>query len=420
MRKPKGTYDVLPNEVNQWQYLERKAKVIAAKYNFTEIRTPIFEYSNVFHRESELSDMVTKETYNFKDKGDRDITLRPEGTAGVIRAYVENKLYVDNELLKVYSIGPNFRYERPQKGRYRQFMQFSLEAIGPKSPFVDAEVIMMASDFLTSLGLKSVAIEINSIGDQASRKMYQEALVNYLIPFKESLSNDSQNRLINNPLRILDSKDLNDQKIIANAPKPIDYLTTEAKAYFDDVLKFLDIFNINYSVNNKLVRGLDYYSDTVFEVKAEIKDFGAQNVLGGGGRYDNLVSELGGPNTSAIGFAFGMERLLYALEAEGLLNLEETILDVYIISFDKKFNFYSAAILKELRDNHYAVDLDFSNKSFKSQLKRALKNNAKTLIIIGENEVNNNEVTIKNTKTEEQTTINKQQLLIKIKEELGY
>lgn len=420
MNKVKGTYDVTPNEIKKWQFLERKAKDIAEKFNFQEIRTPIFEYSGVFHRENELSDMVTKETYNFKDKGNRDITLRPEGTAGVIRAYVENKLYVDNDLLKVYSIGPNFRYERPQKGRYRQFMQFSLEAIGTKKALLDAEVIKMANDFLKSLGLKNVSIEINSIGDKNSRMEYQKALVNYLEPLKEELSNDSRERLIKNPLRILDSKDKNDQKIVENAPKPIDYLNSESKKYFGDVIKYLEIFNVDYVINNQLVRGLDYYSDTVFEVKAEIKDFGAQNVLGGGGRYENLVKELGGPETSAIGFAFGMERLLYALEASGLLNLEENYLDAFIINFNEDYNLYTANILNELRDNNYLVDLDFNTKSFKSQLKKALKLNAKTLIIIGDDEFKNNNITIKNTLTEEQVTVHKEQLINTIKKAVGY
>lgn len=420
MNRVKGTYDVLPNEVSKWQYLEKTAKKIATKYNFKEIRTPIFEYSGVFHRESELSDMVTKETYNFKDKGDRDITLRPEGTAGVIRAYVENKLYVDNDLLKVYSMGPNFRYERPQKGRYRQFSQFSLEAIGVKSPLLDAEVIKMSQEFIEELGLKNVAIEINSIGDIESRKNYLTALIDYLTPFKEELSNDSKERLIKNPLRILDSKDKRDQEIIKDAPKPIDYLSDTSKLYFNDLLKYLEVFNVNYTINNQLVRGLDYYSDTVFEVKAEIKGFGAQNVLGGGGRYENLVKELGGPETSAIGFAFGMERLLYALEAEEILNIEDDSLDVFIISFSEEFNIYKTTILNQLRNSNYIVDLDFSNRSFKSQLKKALKSNAKMLVIVGEEEFNNNMVTIKNTKTEEQTTITKNELLNKIKKELGY
>jgi|SRR5690554_1182557 len=420
MNRAKGTYDVLPNDIKKWQYLENIAKNIATKYNFSEIRTPIFEYSGVFHRESELSDMVTKETYNFKDKGNRDLTLRPEGTAGVIRAYVENKLYVESDLLKVYSIGPNFRYERPQKGRYRQFSQFSLEAIGIKSALLDAEVIKMSQEFIETLGLKNVSIEINSIGDLKSRENYLEALVNYLTPFKEELSNDSKERLIKNPLRILDSKDKKDQEIIKDAPKPIDYLSVESSNYFNELLKYLKIFNVNYKVNNQLVRGLDYYSDTVFEVKAEIKDFGAQNVLGGGGRYDNLVSELGGPKTSAIGFAFGMERLLYALEAEEVLNLEEDSLDVFIINFSKEFNLYTTSLLTELRNNNYFVDLDFTNKSFKSQLKKALKLNAKILVIVGDEEFNNNMVTVKNTKTEEQTTIKKDELIKTIKKELGY
>lgn len=418
MNKVKGTYDVLPNESKNWQYLEDKAKAVASKYNYGEIRTPIMEYSGVFHRQSELSDMVTKETYNFKDKGNREVTLRPEGTAGVIRAFVENKIYANNDLFKVFSIGQNFRYERPQKGRYRQFMQFSLEAVGAKSPLLDAEVIKMASEFIESLGLNNVSILVNSIGDTESRKNYQKALVDYLTPFKDELSNDSKERLDKNPLRILDSKNDNDQKIIENAPKPNEHLTATSKAYFEDVLEYLKTFNVNFQIDNKLVRGLDYYSDLVFEVKAEIKDFGAQNILGGGGRYESLVKELGGPETSAIGIAFGMERLLYALEIEGLLPTTDEALDVFIINFDAKYNNYVADILNELRSNNLKVDLDFNVSSFKSQLKRALNNNAKYLIIIGEDEVSKNEITIKNTKTEVQTTISKTDLLKHLNEEM--
>lgn len=418
VNKVKGTYDVLPNEIAKWEYLENKIKAVAKKYNYVEMRTPMMEYSQVFHRENEQSDMVTKETYNFLDKGNREVTLKPEGTAGIIRSYVENKLYATNDLLKVYYIGEMFRYERPQKGRYRQFMQFGVEAIGPKSPLLDAEVIALSYDFINGLNLNNVVVELNSIGDNESRLSYQKALVKYLTPFKAELSEDSKVRLDKNPLRILDSKSEGDQAILKNSPKPIDYLSKESLDYFDEVKKYLEIFQVKYVVNNSLVRGLDYYSETVFEVKANIKNFGAQNVLGGGGRYESLVKELGGPETSAIGIAFGMERLLLALEYEDVLNLKDKTLDAYIITFNDEDKLYAASVIWKLRSNDLAVDFDFTNKSFKAQLKRALANNSKTLIIIGENERLNNEVTIKNTKTEEQRTIKLDDLLLNIKKEL--
>lgn len=418
INKVKGTYDVLPNEVAKWQYLESKIKDITKKYNYFEMRTPIMEYSGVFHRQSEQSDMVTKETYNFLDKGNREVTLKPEGTAGIIRSYVENKIYANNDVFKAYYVSQMFRYDRPQKGRYRQFMQFGVEAVGAKSPLIDAEVIALAAEFIESLGLKSVQVEINSIGDDESRANYQKALVDYLTPFEEELSFDSKNRLKTNPLRILDSKDKKDQEITANGPRPLDFLNEESKKYFEDVLKYLEIFNVEYHINHSLVRGLDYYSETVFEIKANIKNFGAQNVLGGGGRYEALVSELGGPKTSAIGLAFGMERLLIALEEEDLLPQEDNSLDAYIITFTNQDKMYAASILKELRVNNLNVDIEFEQKSFKSQLRKALNKNAKTLIIIGENEVTENKVTLKNTKTEEQVSINREDLISTINKEL--
>lgn len=418
INKVKGTYDVLPNELGKWYFLEQKIKEITKKYHYYELRTPIMEYSNVFHRETELSDMVTKETYNFVDKGNRDVTLRPEGTAGIIRSYVENKLYVSSDLLKVYYVGPMFRYERPQKGRYRQFNQFGLEAIGSKSSLLDAELIKLSNDFIESLGLENVTIQINSIGDSESRTNYLNALVSYLTPFYEELSNDSKERFKNNPLRILDSKDLNDQKIIENAPKPIDYLSSYSKKYLDDVLKYLEIFNVKYNLNNKLVRGLDYYNEVVFEVLADIKGLGNGNVLGGGGRYENLVSELGGPQTSAIGIAFGIERLLLAIEHQEIVKEEVSEIDSFIITFSENEKLYGAKIFNLLRDKGFNVDLEFNNKNFKQQLKKALAKNSKTLIIIGENELKNETVTLKNTKTEIQTEIKLNDLITNLEKEI--
>jgi len=418
INKVKGTYDILPNEIHKWHFLENKIREITKKYNYIEMRVPIMEYSELFFRKNEFSDMVQKETYNFKDKADRNITLRPEGTAGIIRSYIENKLYSFNELLKVYYVGQMFRYERPQKGRYRQFMQFGVEVIGNKNALLDADIIKFSSEFITSLGLKNVEIEINSLGDLKSREDYKQALINYLEPFKENLSNDSKARLKNNPLRILDSKDEEDIKIIKNAPNIIDYLSFDSKKYLSKIEEYLKIFKVNYKINNKLVRGLDYYSEIVFEVKANIKNFGAQNVLGGGGRYESLISELNGPKMGAIGFAFGMERLIIALESENLFEEFKNNLDAYVISFGEEEKKYAVGIFEHLRNSSLIVDTDFKGQNFKNQLKDAINKSAKFLIIIGKNELDSNTVTLKNTKSQQQFTLKKQDILKKIKEEM--
>ncbi|HHY96770.1 MAG TPA: histidine--tRNA ligase [Acholeplasma sp.] len=413
--KVKGTYDVLPNESKRWQALEKFVRDLFNTFKYEEIRTPMMEYSNVFHRENEQSDMVTKETYNFKDKGDRDLTLRPEGTAGVIRSYVENKLYANNRLTKLYYIGPNFRYERPQKGRYRQFMQFGVEAVGSSDPFVDAEVIFLAYETICRLGLKGVKVKLNSIGDDLSKSNYKKVLVDYLTPFKDQLSADSIERLNKNPLRILDSKAPEDKKIVENAPLPINYLSDAAKEHFNKVKEALDALNVPYIIDGKIVRGLDYYSHTVFEIEAAIPGFGAQNTLGGGGRYESLVEELGGPRLGAIGFAFGMERLLYALEMENIQLVNEERLDAYFIYFDEPSKSVSFKLLNELRQDDFKVDMSYLPKSFKSQLKEALDLKAKYLVIIGENELKDQMVQLKNTDTQIQELIPMNQL----KEKLG-
>ncbi|VEU82512.1 histidyl-tRNA synthetase [Acholeplasma hippikon] len=374
------------------------------------------EYSDVFHRENEGSDMVTKETYNFKDKGDRNLTLRPEGTAGVIRSFIENKLYAQNDLTKLFYIGPNFRYERPQKGRFRQFMQFGVEALGTNNPYLDAEVLALAYETIRGLGLKGVVVKINSLGNDASKAAYKEALYNYLLPYKDQLSEDSQVRLEKNPLRILDSKVPVDKEITKNAPLPLEYLDEESRNSFETITRLLDQAKIPYALDRKLVRGLDYYSHIVFEIQAEIEGFGSQNALGGGGRYDNLVSELGGPKTPGIGFAFGMERLLNALEIEGRELAPEPSLDAFFVTFDEKSKDLAFNLQNELRVHGFSSDLNYTNKNFKSQLKEALNHRAKFLVIIGENEVNEGVVNLKNTSTEEQIKIRKEELVNKLKE----
>ncbi|MCD4826168.1 MAG: histidine--tRNA ligase [Acholeplasmataceae bacterium] len=416
--KVKGTYDVLPNESYKWISLEAKIREVLSLYNIKEMRTPMMEYSNVFHRDSEGSDMVTKETYDFVDRSNRALTLRPEGTAGVIRSYVENKLYATQELEKVYYIGPNFRYERPQKGRYRQFSQFGVEAIGTVDPALDAEIIILAYDFIKRLGLKGVKVRVNTLGDQESRDKYQEALVKHFTPHIDELCDDCKNRIHKNPLRILDCKIDDKHKSVINAPTPIDLLNEESIAYFNEVKENLESCGINYELAPKLVRGLDYYSHTVFEIEADIKGFGAANVLGGGGRYQKLVSELGGPDLGGIGFAFGMERLLMALEANEIELSNDLDLDCYVITFNKALKKIGTKILYDLRNENIVSDMNYTDKSFKGQLKQALRYHASYLIILGDDEYKKGVVGIKDTKTEIQEEVKIENITAYLKEKM--
>ena len=414
INKVKGTYDVLPSESAKWQALEETIKKVLKSYHIQEIRTPMMEYSEVFHRNSEASDMVTKETYDFLDRGQRKVTLRPEGTAGVMRSYVENKLYASLELEKVFYIGPNFRYERPQKGRYRQFSQFGVEAIGATNPVLDAEMIMLAYDLIQQLGLTGVKVRVNSLGDEASSLNYRKALIDYFTPHQETLCQDCQRRIEKNPLRILDCKVDGQKDIVVHAPTPIDYLSDASKAYFNQMLSCLDLADIDYELAPKLVRGLDYYSHTVFEIEAHIEGFGAQNVLGGGGRYEHLVSELGGPKLGGIGFAFGMERLLMALEAEGVDLVKQTHVDVYAIVTNQTHQNLALKYMHKLRKEGYVCDMNYTFKSFKGQLKHALKLQSKFLLIFGEEEVNQGLVGLKDTQTEEQTTVKLSDIILEV------
>ena len=419
LNRVKGTYDVLPKDSKKWQKLEAVIKEVTNVYHYHEIRTPMMEYSDVFHRKNEQSDMVTKETYNFNDRSNRGLTLRPEGTAGVIRAYVENKLYAEQAQQKLFYVGPNFRYERPQKGRYRQFSQFGIEAVGSSDPAIDAEVIMLSYDFIKKLGLKGVKVRINSLGDTESRKNYQKALKAHFEPFRDELCSDCQVRIDKNPLRILDCKVDKDHHAIKDAPTPVDYLNETSKSYFDQVIQYLDDANIQYELAPKLVRGLDYYSHTVFEIEANIEGFGAQNVLGGGGRYESLVKELGGPDTPGIGVAFGMERLLMALDIENPSFVEEDELDVYIIQFSKTLKSKALSMLHDLRNSDIKADMNYMGRSFKAQLKEALRYQAKYMIFLGEDEFNEGVVAVKNTKTEKQEKVKLDELVSYVKNQLG-
>ena len=404
--KPKGTYDVLPLESREWQKLEEVIRKICNLYNYKEIRTPIFESSNVFHRDqNDTSDMVTKETYDFKDRSDRGITLRPEGTAGVARAFIENKLYVENPVSKLFYMGPMFRYERPQKGRNRQFNQFGVEALGSDSPYIDAEVIALGASLIRALGLKDVTVKINSLGDEESRMKYKDVLVNYFSNYTDCLCEDCKNRLLKNPLRILDCKVDRDQEFFKKAPKINEYLNEASKNRFKEVLASLDSMNLKYELDDNLVRGLDYYSHTVFELEVDIPEFGAQNVIGAGGRYDKLISDLGGPETKGVGMAFGMERLLLATSFGGKKLAKEDSIHAYFIALGEKAEKEALKYMNICRLGGLSCEMDYLNGSLKSQFKKADKNNAKFTVIFGENELESGTCNIKDNTTDTQETI---------------
>ena len=404
--KVKGTYDITGLEAQKWVKLENLFRSVCRLYNYQEVRTPIMEYQELFHRSvGDTSDMVSKETYDFMDRGDRMVTLRPEGTAGMARSYIENKTYANGLVTKQFYIGPMFRYERPQKGRYRQFSQFGCEAYGSGDPALDAEVICLAKTIIEALGLKGVKVRINTLGDNESRDNYRKALVDYFTPVKEELCYDCQTRLLKNPLRILDCKVDKDSVHFKNAPIMRDYLNDSSKDHFNKVLKYLQKMGIEYEIDDHLVRGLDYYTHTIFEIEADIPEFGAQNVLGGGGRYDNLIESLGGPETKAVGFAFGMERLLLAIEAENRRISVEDFVHLFIIALGDEAKEVATGLLSKLRQGGLICDMDYQGRNLKSQFKVADRYNSKYIAILGEEEIKNNVINIKNKETGIQETI---------------
>ena len=411
IQKPKGTYDGFGEFVKKYNYIKRIFVDLCNEYNISYIDTPIFESSELYHRGvGETTDIVTKETYDFKDRGDRDMTLRPEGTAGIVRSVIENKLYI-NTPLKLWYEGPMFRYERPQSGRYRQFRQAGVEVFGDASPLMDANLISLMVKFYQRIGLKGIKVRINSIGNSESREKYREALLNHFKPHLDDLCDDCVNRYDKNPLRILDCKVDKDKEYMKNAPKIIDYLDEVSKNHFDKVLKTLDLLEIEYVIDNNLVRGLDYYTDTVFEVEASIEGFGSQNVIGAGGRYNNLVENMGGPSLPAVGFAFGVERIINALDAEDIKVIDDDSLDAYILPVSENEMDYSINLASFLRDNAFKVDLDFTNKNMKAKFKEADRYNSKFIIIIGENEVKSEVLTIKDNLTKEEVKVERDNLL---------
>lgn len=408
----KGTYDLLPETLLKFQELEGLFRHYLELYGYKEIRTPVFEYTGVFAKENDTSDMVTKEMYTFSPNGKDSLTLRPEGTAGVIRSFVENKMYGSNELpLKLGYIEEMFRHERPQKGRQRQFTQMGVEALGDKDPLLDAEVIALGYYYIKTIGLQGIKVLINTLGDSESRLAYKEELIHYFEPHKEELCTDCQNRLYKNPLRILDCKIDHEKEIIANAPKM--KLTAEAQEYFEKVRHYLEVLEIPYEIDDKLVRGLDYYTDTVFEVVSTNEASGSQATIFGGGRYDNLVKEMGGPQISGIGFAIGLERLLILSEAEGIFEPFKPYLDCYVINLNEDAD-YALKILKTLRENGLVSEMDFYRRSLKAQFRSSERKNARFILIIGEDEIKDNTVTLKDTLTQAQESVEREELVDRI------
>ena len=420
LQKPKGTYDIYGDRALIQLYFRKLVEALMDKYNAKYIETPIFEASELFHRGvGETTDIVSKETYDFKDRGDRNLTLRPEGTAGVVRSFIENKLYAENLPLKLWYMGPMFRYERPQAGRYREFYQFGVEAFGSDDPMMDADMIGIVVNLFNILGLKGVSVNINTLGDRESRESYRKALLEYFKPYLGDLCEDCQRRYEKNPLRILDCKIDSGKEIMKNAPKMIDYLNEESKRHFDKVQEYLKAMGIDFKVNSNIVRGLDYYTHTVFEVQADIEGFGAQNTLAAGGRYDHLVEFVGGPSVPGVGFAVGLERLFLALEAEGIDIRKRVYPDVYIFNADEKQKPYVLALANHLRLAGFNVEIDYKTRNFKSNFKRADKVRAKYIIIIGEEEVQNKFLTIKNNVTKDEYKVELDNLIEFLDEKLG-
>ena len=420
IQRPKGTNDIYGREAKIWKCVEAVIDQVMEKYDYNYIRTPIFESSELFHRGiGATTDIVTKETYDFVDRGDRHLSLRPEGTAGVCRSYIENKMYGDaNQPVKVYYNGTMYRYERPQSGRDRELTQFGMEILGSDDPLSDAEIISAAVNIYKLLGLKEIKVNINSLGDTASRNTYREALVEYFRPHIDEFCDDCKERFLKNPLRILDCKVDADNEILKNAPKTIDYLNEESKERFEKVKDYLDIMQIDYEVNPSIVRGLDYYNHTVFEIEAKVKGFGANNVIGAGGRYNGLVKELGGPETPCIGFASGIGRLVMALELEkAKLPIVDSI-DLFLMYVNEDEKKYAVYLAQELRMAGFIVETEYTGRSLKGQFKQADRLNSKFLVILNSEDLNNNEVKVKNNKTKEEEIISLDALIYYLDEKL--
>nr|YP_010484949.1 histidine tRNA synthetase [Hypnea cervicornis]UVW80643.1 histidine tRNA synthetase [Hypnea cervicornis] len=401
MQLLRGTKDILPDEIVLWQHIEKTASKIMKLANYHEIRTPIIESTSLFKRSiGNGTDIVNKEMYNFIDQNSREITLRPEGTASIARAFINHKLYKSNTTNRLWYLGPMFRYERPQQGRQRQFHQLGLECIGSLNPMADAEVIRIAHKLLKELGCSDYMMEINSIGQLEERKKYKQSFIEYLEPYIDDLDNNSRNKLYTNPLKILDSKNIKTKEIIYNAPCLYDYLDIPSKKHFEKVCEYLEFLNIQYNINKQLVRGLDYYNYTAFEIKT--KSLGTQDTICGGGRYDSLIQELGGPNIPAVGWAIGIERLLLTIKNQLNDKKQKNKPLVYLAINGQNTEKEILNIIQLLEHKGISYHLDLDNNSLQKQLKKADKQGAKACLIMRDYEITNNCITLKKLSTSEQ------------------
>lgn len=401
----KGTKDVLPKDVHKNQYIEATALDVASKFGYKEIRTPVFEHTELFQRGvGDTTDVVQKEMYTFDDKGGRSITLRPEGTAGAVRSFLENGLCNEALPQKVCYLTSCYRYEKPQAGRLREFHQFGVECFGTASPLADAEIIALAKSIFDTLGVRDLSLEINSIGCPKCRAEYHKALKEYFASRKDELCDTCKGRLDRNPMRILDCKSPICHEIAQGAPVVIDYLCDECKEHFEKVQKYLDAQNIEYKINPQIVRGLDYYTKTVFELVSN--SIGAQGTVCGGGRYDGLVEELGGQHTASLGFAMGLERLMLLMEAQGCEFPQAEKPDLFIVALGEKATLKAIEIAKDMREEGFSALLDLNQRSVRAQMKYADKLGAKFNVVIGDNEVENKIAKLKNMQTGEESEIN--------------
>ncbi|GGG83691.1 histidine--tRNA ligase [Paenibacillus radicis (ex Gao et al. 2016)] len=410
-QKLPGTQDILPGASERWQYVEQKARDICRRYNFREIRTPMFESTELFQRGvGETTDIVEKEMYTFTDRGDRSVTLRPEGTAGVVRSYVENKLFGEPDVSKLYYIGPMFRYERQQAGRYRQFHQFGVEALGSVDPAIDAEVIALGYSFYTEVGLKGVRVEINSVGTPKVRADFREKLLAFLEPKRELLCKDCQSRMDRNPLRVLDCK--NDQHHFEGAPSILDSLDEECSTHFNKLQQYLSDMGIPYTINSRLVRGLDYYTHTAFEYKSE--GIGAIDTIGGGGRYNGLVAEIGGPDQPGIGLGLGLERTIMLLNKQAEQASEPQV-DVYLVGLGEAAERETARLVYQLRQDGIRAERDYLGRKMKAQMKSADRLQARYTAILGDDELSRGEIALKDMASGEQRFVALDQLSAQVK-----
>ena len=410
---PRGTKDILPSQAGAWQWLEKKIREVCALYGYEEIRTPTFEHTELFKRGiGEGTDVVEKEMYTFTDRGERSITLRPENTASVVRAYLQNKLFANAGLVKLFYVGSMFRYDRPQAGRLREFHQFGVEALGEKNPAVDAEIILLAWEFLRSLGLTELKLKINTVGCPACRPIYRQKLTEYFTENADELCGDCRRRLEKNPMRILDCKVDALKDFMEDAPKIETCLCDDCREHFNALKKFLTAAGVEYEINPRLVRGLDYYTKTAFEI--QYAPLGAQSAVAGGGRYDGLIKEIGGDDTPAVGFAAGLERILLALELQGLLPAQDKKISAFVVAGGAAAEAYAFKLLTDLRREKISAAMDFGRKSMKSQMKAAAKSGAKFALIVGEDEVATSSVTVKNLETSAQEKIPREKIFEKI------